>query len=466
MALLCPNPECRFLRRHGVAASYRAGMTTCADCGAALVERVEGCGSTTAAVPSALAFAGQPRASALPLVITAACVAGMLALDLVLLPYLDGEMVRQWLGPTAYVPLLGELSLGALGVAPWITAALLVEIAAAVVPRWRPLREPGGRARLVATTDRLGVVVAGAQAMLLVPWLEYLQLNGAPLLVEQGMGVRVVLVLSMVAGGVLVRLLARVIDGRGVGGGMTLLVAAPLVIELGRWLHATVAVAREGGLVPGATFGAVVIVGGAVAATLLVRPFDDHERPPLPVAGMVPVVWGAAALQAGWSLLPSFNILPPGDTVHHLFLGACGIVLTVGVGRVLHLRALGFGRSVPLSVAFVVALVALLWLSGALDLYVPVLSVVVVACVARDLALEVAFRRSSGAVAVAGAVPSLARAHEVVTRLGSAGINAHVRATHHRALWHFFGPHLALDVLVPVSDLEQARSLMMGSVPA
>ncbi|MCC7070292.1 MAG: hypothetical protein IT383_03155 [Deltaproteobacteria bacterium] len=465
MALLCPNPECRFLRRLGVAASYRAGVTTCADCGAALVERADVGSATTVAVPGPVLWSARHgRAVSVPLLVSAACVVGMLGLGVVPLPYLDGELVQEWLGPSAAFRffLAGQLSVGALGIAPWITAALLVEIAAAVVPRWRPLREAAGRAALVAATDRLGVVVAGAQALLLVPYFESMSSYGTPLLVDHGLVVRLVLIMSMVAGAVLVRLAARVIDAHGVGGGMTLLAAAPLLIEVVRWLYVTVTMAQAGELERGALVGALLVIGGAVATTFLVRPFDESERPPLPVAGVLPMVWATAAVQAGVSALPLVNQVSPSSALQHGITGACSVVLTIGLGRALHLRAPGFGRAVPLSMAFVLAIIALSWIGDVIQLPVAILCPVVLACVARDLTAELSFRRRHGQIAVVAGAPSLARARELVGRLTSAGLSAHVRAAHHRALWHFFGPHLALDVLVPAGDAEQARALVLG----
>ncbi len=467
MALLCPNPECRFLRRHGVAASYRAGVTTCADCGAALVEHLPTSGASTAAIPGALASGGaNARAPIAPTAITLGAVAACLALGMVTLPFIDTDVLAHWFGAdaAARVGALTPLSLGALGIAPWVTAALLVELVAAAVPRWRPLREPAGRARLHAATSRLGVVVAVAQAYPVARWLESLNDAGAPVLTDYGLGVRAVLITTLVAGAVLVRLAAQLIDARGLGGGMSMLVALPVALGVVRVVQMMGHLVREGAG-GGVLFWWLLVIAGAVGAALLVRPFSDDDQPARPVAGVLPVLWAAAALQALWSALPLFNLLPPSPDLNAVLIGVCAVPLTIGVGRLLHLRAPSFGRALKLSLAFVAALAALQWLAGSSNVAVDVVGVVVLVCVGRDLAGELAFRRLHGAIGVACGAPSLARAHELVTRLGDAGIAAHVRAAHHRALWHFFGPHLALDVLVPVMDLERARTMVTRDAP-
>ncbi|MBI1947581.1 MAG: hypothetical protein HYS27_17965 [Deltaproteobacteria bacterium] len=465
MALSCPNPDCAFLRKHGFSPSYRAGTMTCSDCGAALVERGDGGGATTAAVPGASAPAAGARASSTPLVVTALVLIGSFVLGLVPLPFLDVELLRSWLasGGGDRVDAMQPVSLAALGIAPWITAALLVEIAAALVPRWRVLREPAGRHRLAAATNRLGVVVALAQALLLLRWIESIDAYGSPVLDDGSLGARGAVVASIVCGALLVRLGAHLIDARGVGGGMTLLVGMPLAVGLLRTLISLAQALRSEARSPGDLMSWWLVIGGAVAVTLLVRPFPDDDRPAQPVAGLLPLLWSAAALQAAETALPLFNVMPLSWELHQVVLAACAGVLTVGVGRVLHLRASTFGGAVPRSLAFVLALVALWAFAGWRSVVIDATGVVVLVCVGRDLAGELTARRMLGALGVAGTMPSLAAAHAAQVRLSAAGIGVHVRAAHHRALWHFFGPHLSLDVLVPAADVERAREHLSAS---
>lgn len=463
MALHCPNPDCPFLRKHGTAPSYRAGVATCSDCGAALVDRGDAGSTSTAAVPGSLRPApGASRGVLLPIVITALVLGASWALGLVPLPFVDVELLRSWLGSGGRADSLLPLSLAALGIAPWITAALLVEVVAALLPRWRVLREAAGRHRLTAAADRLGVVVALAQALLLLRWMDGIDAFGTQVLTDDGVGARSVLVATMVCGAVLMRLGAHFIDARGVGGGMTVLVASPFAVGLLQALVSHAQAIRDDVRSPGDLLSWLLVVAGAVGVTLLVRPLPDDDRPPLPVAGLLPLMWSAAGLQAVASALPMFNVLPLSWEAHQAVLAACAAVLTIGVGRALHLRAAAFGAAVPLSLAFVLALVALWAFAGWRGVVVDATSVVVLVCVGRDLAGELAARRAFGPLAVACTAPSLAAAQQAQARLATISVAAHVRAAHHRALWHFFGPHLSLDVLVPVADLERARATFVA----
>jgi len=61
-----------------------------------------------------------------------------------------------------------------LGLGPWMTAALLVEIATVLIPRWRPLRLGGraGRLRLWRATLAVGVTLAAVQSFFIAVWMQ------------------------------------------------------------------------------------------------------------------------------------------------------------------------------------------------------------------------------------------------------------------------------------------------------
>lgn len=446
MALFCPNAECPFLKRHGFAPSYRAGQTTCADCGATLVETAEG-GSLSSTAPFS-AVASAPRATRLVAaqLISLATVAGLLVLQRVPLPFVDLE----YLGVSAPP----SLSLAAIGVAPWVTAALLVEIAAAVVPGWRSLRLPAARARLTRITDVLGVVVALAQAAMLVRWLSVIAGGGA---VEWGEGARWVLLPTIVAGGVLCRLGARLIDSRGVGGGMSLLVAVPVAMGLlGALVDLTNGI-RGGALAAGAVALALVVIAGAAAiAVVAVRPLPDGRELPQPAAGLLPLVWAATLMTA----LAGWLTVPPGAVL------VVALVATPILAGLLHWRTPGLKQALPLALGVIGGLGALDLLRARADLGVGVAGIVIIVCVLRDVVGEIAFVRGHGAVARIATLPSLAAAQRAQQRCADVGIATHVRAAHHRALFHFFAPHLSLDLLAPVADAERALGLVSEQPPA
>lgn len=439
MGLVCPNAECSFLKAHGFSPTYRDGSVRCADCGVALVDSAGGGLASVAAFSAGSA----PRRAEAPMraqLITAALIGAFFLLRLVPLPFVDVELLGGAMPST--------LSILAIGLAPFITAALLVEISAALVPRWRALRRPAGRATLDRATLVVGLLAAIVQAAMLLMWARQVGLGGSLLIVEEGALAQLAILGTIVAGSVLCLLLARAIDARGIGSGVSLLVAAPLAAQLISSLAELPTLVREGSLTGGAlALGLVLLAGAAAIAALFVRPLSDDGALPQPLAGVLPLVWAAPLAVWHWALAP-----------------VAALVLTALVGRLLHWRRAGFQAALPISLLCIASWVGLDLLAqrsapwGAL--WVGSVSVVVLVVVVRDLIGELSFSHEHGALARVGAVPSLAAAQRAQARLASLGIAAHVRAAHHRALLHFFGPHLALEVLVPAAHAERALTLM------
>ncbi|MGW0803249.1 preprotein translocase subunit SecY [Nonomuraea sp. NPDC002799] len=127
-----------------------------------------------------------------------------------------------------------HLSVFALGVMPYITASIIMQLVAVVVPRLDALRKEGqrGQAQITQYTRYLtvglavlnaGTVVALARTGQLLPGCS------RPLLRDEGLLAVLVLVLTMVAGACVVMWLGELITDRGIGNGMSLLMFAQVV---------------------------------------------------------------------------------------------------------------------------------------------------------------------------------------------------------------------------------------------
>jgi hypothetical protein len=97
-------------------------------------------------------------------------------------------------------------SIVALGIMPWITAAVLVEIAAVVIPWWQHLRHGGvvGRAKLQRATNILGLIFSVFQAFSMTTLLQPASYTT---------------LITLVAGAILTKLLAEMISRRGLANG-------------------------------------------------------------------------------------------------------------------------------------------------------------------------------------------------------------------------------------------------------
>ena len=120
------------------------------------------------------------------------------------------------------------ISIFALGVTPYITASIILQLMTTVFPQLKKLQEEGeaGRAKINQYTRYLTVVLAGFQTMIVAQWLQSNEvLPGGP-------GAIFTTMLTLTTGTIFVMWLGEQITERGVGNGISLLIFAGIVIGL------------------------------------------------------------------------------------------------------------------------------------------------------------------------------------------------------------------------------------------
>jgi preprotein translocase subunit SecY len=143
-------------------------------------------------------------------------------------PGLDWSTV----GSVTTVPgsLLQRVSLFALGILPYIAAAILIQFVVLLPMRMRRLAEEGERGRtLVETYTRcLAVLLASCQGYGLA-----IQLEAVPALIgDPGLVFRISTALAMAAGTLLLAWLCGQITSRGIGNGIALVLAVDVVVGI------------------------------------------------------------------------------------------------------------------------------------------------------------------------------------------------------------------------------------------
>lgn len=144
-----------------------------------------------------------------------------------------------------------QLSVFALGIMPYITASIIVQLLRVVIPRFEALYKEGqdGQAKLTQYTRYLTLALATLQGITLVVTAR----NGAlfngcgadnsltPLLVDNSIMTTAMAVLTLVAGTALVMWMAELVTERGVGNGMSILILISIVSALpaALWTAAT-----------------------------------------------------------------------------------------------------------------------------------------------------------------------------------------------------------------------------------
>ena len=134
-----------------------------------------------------------------------------------------------------------HLTIFALGVMPYITSSIILQLLAVVIPRLEALRKEGaaGQAKITQYTRYLTLVLALLQATAFVTMARTGQLLqcSRPILYTQELFPLITMVLTMTAGTVVIMWLGELITDRGVGNGMSVLIFTQIAAQFptGLW---------------------------------------------------------------------------------------------------------------------------------------------------------------------------------------------------------------------------------------
>ncbi|MGB9224679.1 preprotein translocase subunit SecY [Mycobacterium sp.] len=122
-----------------------------------------------------------------------------------------------------------KLTVFAVGVMPYITASIIVQLLTVVIPRFEELRKEGqsGQAKMTQYTRYLAIALAVLQATSIVALAAnggLLQGCSLEIISDQSILTLIVIVLVMTAGAALVMWMGELITERGIGNGMSLLI--------------------------------------------------------------------------------------------------------------------------------------------------------------------------------------------------------------------------------------------------
>ena len=122
-----------------------------------------------------------------------------------------------------------QLTVFAVGVMPYITASIIVQLLTVVIPRFEELRKEGqsGQAKMTQYTRYLAIALAILQATSIVALAAnggLLQGCNLDIIANQSIFTLVVIVLVMTAGAALVMWMGELVTERGIGNGMSLLI--------------------------------------------------------------------------------------------------------------------------------------------------------------------------------------------------------------------------------------------------
>ncbi|KQZ65655.1 preprotein translocase subunit SecY [Sphingopyxis sp. Root1497] len=173
---------------------------------------------------------------------------------------------------------LERLSIIALGVMPYITASIVVQLASALAPSLAALKKEGesGRKKLNQYTRYGTVVLTAIQAYFLALTAEASTgAQGITVVLDPGMLFRITTVISVVGGTLFLMWLGEQITSRGIGNGVSLIIMAGILAQLPRSFAQMFSQVREGSM-GGGTVLAVII--GAIAIIAFISFMERAQR--------------------------------------------------------------------------------------------------------------------------------------------------------------------------------------------
>jgi preprotein translocase subunit SecY len=165
---------------------------------------------------------------------------------------------------------LGRLSLFALGVMPYISASIIMQLLSAVVPSLEQLKKEGeaGRRKITQYTRYGTVGLATFQAIGVSIALQSQTVGALPVVPNPGTAFVFTAVVSLVTGTMFLMWLGEQVTERGIGNGISLIIFAGIVAGLPAAIGGTLELARIGELsaflVIGILILAVVVTGFVV----------------------------------------------------------------------------------------------------------------------------------------------------------------------------------------------------------
>ena len=161
---------------------------------------------------------------------------------------------------------LSRFGIFALGIMPYISASIIMQMSSMIVPSMQQLRKDGesGKRKITQYTRYGTVVLATFQAFGVAIALEGQQATGQAVVMDPGIGFRVVAITTLVTGTMFLMWLGEQITERGVGNGISMIIFAGIVAGLPSAIGGTLELSRTGEMHLLAVFGLFAL---AIAVT-------------------------------------------------------------------------------------------------------------------------------------------------------------------------------------------------------
>ncbi len=145
---------------------------------------------------------------------------------------------------------LSRFSIFAIGIMPYISASIIMQLLTVVHPKLEQLKKEGeaGRRKITQYTRYGTVVLATFQSLGVAIALESQAAGGASVVISAGLAFRLTTVVTLVTGTIFLMWLGEQVSERGVGNGISIIIFAGIVAGLPSAIGGTLELARTGEL--------------------------------------------------------------------------------------------------------------------------------------------------------------------------------------------------------------------------
>ena len=253
---------------------------------------------------------------------------------------------------------LGRMTIFALSIFPYITAAIIMQLMTAIVPSLEALKKEGesGRKTINQYTRYFTVLLAAVQGYGISVGLE----SASGVVIDPGFFFRVTTVITLVGGTMFLMWLGEQVTARGVGNGISLIIFAGIVANLPVALAGTFELGRTGALSPILIFFFMVMAIGVIALICFIERSMRRILVQYPKRQMGNKMFGGEASHLPLKInVP--GVIPPIFASSLLLMPVSVINLTStandgGASWLIGLNAL-LGRGQPLYLAVYIALI-------------------------------------------------------------------------------------------------------------
>jgi len=168
---------------------------------------------------------------------------------------------------------LGRFGIFALGIMPYISASIIMQMASMIVPSLQALRKEGesGRRKITQYTRYGTVALSGFQSVAAASWLQ----SQPGVVVNPGPAFLITACITLVTGTIFLMWLGEQITERGVGNGISMIILAGIVAGLPAAVAGTAELVRNGEM-HSAT--AILLLLGGIAVTAFVVYMEGAQR--------------------------------------------------------------------------------------------------------------------------------------------------------------------------------------------